>query len=174
MKILMSLAVLASVFALSEGAKASNEAAFPSNIPELTMEETFDNVRALTQKETFSIYAGKTIDYPTAVLYFKPNGDVVGYSKDGKGYAFGAWRVKDYKFCMKNIWHYSGAQAPEVHWTCNEWYSDGDAYWTKVTKSTLDGFLNEVIKGDIRLVTPGDHASGIVAKIEAKKYVTVH
>ncbi|MDQ0394556.1 DUF995 domain-containing protein [Labrys monachus] len=170
MRVLNSAAVLILALVLPGNARAGTDSSFSSDIPELTREEVFDNVRALTQEETFDIYAGNTISYPNAVLYFKSNGDVLGYSKDGRGYAFGTWKVKDYKFCMKNIWHYSGALKTEAHWTCNEWYSDGAAYWTKVTKSTVDGFVDQVIKGDVNLVSLGDHASPVVNKmaIEAR------
>jgi Protein of unknown function (DUF995) len=143
--------LLISVFCIANHAEGGVEGKLP------------DNVRPLTANEVVNIYSGKTIDYPGFKYYFEPDGHLVGYTKNMKSIASGDWRVEDNQICIRSVWRNNDSGQTAIYRSCNAWYSDGTAYWTKITRGGLAG---NVYKGDGKLVTPGDQVSDVVRKLQ--------
>ncbi|MGO9171572.1 MAG: DUF995 domain-containing protein [Rhodomicrobium sp.] len=126
-----------------------------------------EGARPLTAQETADIYREKTIDYGVAQYFFSSDGSLVGFSANPTSFANGTWSVNSNEFCMTALWHGQKNAKPVEHMTCSQWYFDGNAYWTKIIRSSSKKIVGRVYKGNEKMVASGDKISGRVYKLKA-------
>jgi hypothetical protein len=118
-------------------------------------------VRPLGAHAVAALYADKTVEFPDArtggfKFYFAPDHTIAAYAEKGSSVGAGRWSVADNQMCMVTRWRTGRVIGSRPYRICYAWFTDGSAYWTRVTRGPLRG---HVYKGDAKLVSNGDQVS---------------
>ena len=158
LKLRAIVAIAAISAAATDPAIARNEGKLPKNATPLSAEQTK------------AVYAGKTINWKPARVYWNPNGTAIGiYPKKGDEYfSEGTWTVKGNEICYHLNWHGAKkAKKPDIEDGCEKFYFEGKKLWIENTKKEPK-WQGDIWSGIESKLKTGDSASKPALALKTK------
>lgn len=156
-KYLIVIAALSVTTLISNVAFAKNQGKLPKDSLPLSAEETK------------AIFAGKTIDWKPAKVYWSADGTLTGYypTKGDEGFGEGKWFVNGNELCYDMTWHGKDKTKPFNENRCAKYFKAKNVIWIENTKD-VDKYQGDKWTGIEKKLKVGDTVSKSAQELKLK------